>query len=156
MMAKGIYKITNNRTGEVYVGQTNNLDYRKKQHEQDLASGTHHNRGMQQDYNRGDRFSFEVLEYIEGSRNELHEHEKAQIRNHNSFYAGYNQTPGGEYDQLRGYYQYGGGRKYGTYHSPRIVHRKTHKKENRENNECCIIMIVIFAIMWVLGTIFGG
>lgn len=111
-MAKGIYKLTNNRTGEVYVGQTNNLYYREKQHEEDLASGTHHNRRMQQDYNRGDRFSFEVLEYVDGSRNELHEREMAQIRNHNSFYAGYNQTPGGEYDQLKGSYQYGGGRKY--------------------------------------------
>lgn len=111
-MAKGIYKLTNNRTGEVYVGQTNNLYYREKQHEEDLASGTHHNRRMQQDYNRGDRFSFEVLEYVDGSRNELHEREIAQIRNHNSFYAGYNQTPGGKYDQLKGSYQYGGGRKY--------------------------------------------
>ena len=35
-MAKGIYKLTNNRTGEVYVGQTNNLYYREKQHEEDL------------------------------------------------------------------------------------------------------------------------
>ena len=111
-MAKGIYKITNDRTGEVYIGQTNNLYYREKQHQQDLASGTHHNRRMQQDYNCGDKFSFEVLEYVDGSRNELHEREKAQIRNHNSFYAGYNQTPGGEYDQLKGSYQHGGGRKY--------------------------------------------
>ena len=43
-MAKGIYKITNNRTGEVYVGQTNNLYLRERQHMENLASGTHHNR----------------------------------------------------------------------------------------------------------------
>lgn len=110
-MVKGIYKITNNRTGEEYIGQTNNLYFREKRHMEDLANGTHHNRGMQEDYNRGDTFSFEVLEYVDGSREELYEREKAQIRNHNSFYAGYNQTPGGEYDQYKGRYQYGGGRK---------------------------------------------
>lgn len=152
-MAKGIYKITNNRTGETYIGQTNNLDHRKKQHAQDLASGTHHNRGMQQDYNRGDGFSFEVLEHVDGSRNKLHEREKAQIRNHNSFYAGYNQTPGGEYDQFKGNYQYGGGRKHGR------VRRKTpaeKKREDAECNKCCIMIIIIFAIMWVLSKLLGN
>lgn len=130
-MAKGIYKLTNNRTGEVYVGQTNNLYYREKQHEEDLASGTHHNRRMQQDYNRGDRFSFEVLEYVYGPRNELHEREMAQIRNHNSFYAGYNQTPGGEYDQLKGSYQYGGGRKYTP---PKRIATRQRTNNYKQNN----------------------
>lgn len=111
-MAKGIYKLTNNRTGEVYIGQTSNLYLREKQHKTDLASGTHHNRRMQQDYNRGDRFSFEVLEYVDGYKRELNNREIAQIKKHNSFYAGYNQTPGGEYDRYKGSYQYGGGKKY--------------------------------------------
>ena len=111
-MAKGIYKITNDRTGEVYIGQTNNLYFREKQHMEDLANGVHHNRGMQEDYNNGDTFSFEILEYVEDGIEELHIREQAQIENYNSFYAGYNQTPGGEYDQYKGYYKLGGGRKY--------------------------------------------
>lgn len=111
-MAKGIYKITNDRTGETYIGQTNNLYYREKQHMEDLASGTHHNRGMQQDYNRGDTFSFKVLEYVDGTRQDLHNREKAYINDYNSFHAGYNQTPGGEYDKYKGSYGYGGGRKH--------------------------------------------
>ena len=43
-MAKGVYKITNDQTGEVYIGQTNNLYLREKQHMEDLASGSHPNR----------------------------------------------------------------------------------------------------------------
>jgi len=78
-MAKGIYKLTNKRTGKVYVGQTNNLARREKEHMSDLASGTHHNQRMQQDYNRGDRFSFQVLEHIEGTRDDLNRRENFQI-----------------------------------------------------------------------------
>ena len=98
-MAKGIYKLTNKRTGKVYVGQTNNLARREKEHMSDLASGTHHNQRMQQDYNRGDRFSFQVLEHIEGTRDDLNRRENFQIWKHNSFHNGYNQTRGGDYTQ---------------------------------------------------------
>lgn len=103
--------MTNKRTGEVYVGQSNNMYRRYMQHMDDLENGTHHNKGMQSDYNKGDTFSFEILELVNGSRKELHESEKYQIRKHNSFYAGYNQTPGGEYDKYKGQYHRGGGRK---------------------------------------------
>ena len=132
-MAKGIYKITNDRTGEVYIGQSNNMFLREEEHKIDLANGTHHNRGMQEDYNRGDTFSFEVLEYVDGSRNELHEREKVQIANHNSFYAGYNQTPGGEYDKYKGRYHYGGGRKVINY-EPLFLEEdiKKRKKQNKK------------------------
>ena len=130
-MAKGIYKLTNNRTGEVYVGQSNNLYLREQQHRSDLASGTHHNKRMQQDYNRGDRFSFEVLEYVDGYKSDLDNREIAQIKNHNSFYAGYNQTPGGEYDKYKGRYQYGGGRKYIP---PKSITKKTKKHKPMSKN----------------------
>ena len=151
-MAKGIYKLTNDRTGEVYVGQTNNLYFREQQHMEDLESGTHHNRRMQSDYNRGDTFSFEVLEYVDGSRNDLHEREKAQIRNHNSFYAGYNQTPGGEYDQLKGSYQYGGGRKYVAPKQTITTKQKTNNNKPMSGNMQkfgeFVAGLFLFALLW--------
>ena len=110
-MTKGIYKITNNRTGESYIGQTNNLERRKKEHFDELAMRCHHNRGMQSDYNCGDRFTFTVLEEVNGNRRDLHEQEKFYIQLYDTFYHGYNQTPGGEYDQYKGAYMNGGGRK---------------------------------------------
>ena len=94
-MVKGIYKITNDRTGEVYIGQSMNIDARKASHFEELENGTHHNRGMQEDYNLGDTFSFELLEEVNGTRKDLHECEMSYISDYNSFYAGYNQTPGG-------------------------------------------------------------
>ena len=59
----GIYKITNTRTGESYIGQSVDVHKRKNQHRQELNKGTHHNYGMQRDYNRGDRFNFDVVEF---------------------------------------------------------------------------------------------
>ena len=157
-MAKGIYKITNERTGEVYVGQTNNLYFREQQHMENLASGTHHNRRMQQDYNRGDRFSFEVLEYVNGSRNELHQREQAQIRNHNSFYAGYNQTPGGEYDKYKGSYQYGGGKKPIQFSTKNYSKNNSTSTNSDSSNDgaICIGLIFVFILAEILASIGGG
>lgn len=110
-MAKGIYKITNNRTGEVYIGQAQNLDSRLNRHLRELAQGKHHNNGMQRDHNRGDTFSFEVLEKLpNATKADLYNSEAQYISKFNSFREGYNQTPGGVMDQFKGKYEYGGGR----------------------------------------------
>ena len=61
-MVKGIYKITNNRTGEVYIGQSKDIESRKNTHFKELSQREHHNNGMQNDYSSGDTFSFEILE----------------------------------------------------------------------------------------------
>ena len=132
MSQKGIYKITNNRTGESYIGQTNNLNRRKQEHFTELSLGSHHNKGMQTDYNNGDRFTFTVLENINGTRHDLHEKEKEYIRQYNTFYRGYNQTPGGEYDNLKGSYQNGGGRKI-TY-APTYNYSNNYTKSNYNSN----------------------
>ncbi|WP_405283084.1 topoisomerase DNA-binding C4 zinc finger domain-containing protein [Methanobrevibacter sp.] len=110
-MVKGIYKLTNDRTGEVYIGQAQNLDSRLNRHLRELAQGKHHNNGMQRDYNRGDTFSFEVLEKLPNStKADLYNSEAQYISKFNSFKEGYNQTPGGVMDQFKGKYEYGGGR----------------------------------------------
>ena len=45
----GIYKITNNKNGKVYIGQSQNIYARKKQHFVALRNGNHENKGMQAD-----------------------------------------------------------------------------------------------------------
>lgn len=47
--ASGIYKITNNANGKVYIGQSQNIYARRKQHLTELAHGKHPNRDMQAD-----------------------------------------------------------------------------------------------------------
>ncbi|MBE6501265.1 MAG: hypothetical protein E7Z79_02360 [Methanobrevibacter thaueri] len=110
-MKSGIYRFINDRTGEVYVGQSHNVFARRGMHHKELALGTHHNPGMQEDHDRGDKFVFEILEKMPGaSREELEKREIHYIKKFNSFYEGYNQTPGGEYDKYKGHYKHGGGR----------------------------------------------
>lgn len=110
-MTAGIYRFINNRTGEVYVGQSFNVYARRGKHHKELTLGTHHNRGLQEDHNRGDTFTFEVLEKMpNATRADLEKREIYYIEKFNSFYEGYNQTPGGEYDKYKGRYEYGGDR----------------------------------------------
>lgn len=110
-MKSGIYRFINNRTGEVYVGQSHNVYARRGKHYKNLSMGTHHNRGMQEDYDNGDTFTFEILEEIpDATKEELDEREVYYIELFDSFYSGYNQTPGGEYDKYKGKYEYGGDR----------------------------------------------
>ena len=110
-MVKGVYKITNDRTGEVYIGQAVNLDSRKNRHLRELAQGKHHNTGMQKDHDRGDTFSFEILEELpDATKADLLNKESQYIKKYNCFREGYNQTPGGAMDQFQGRYEYGGGR----------------------------------------------
>ena len=106
----GIYKITNDRTGETYIGQTKNFERRRKSHENELRKGIHHNRGMQSDYLKGDTFTFTVLEETSPSKYVLNQKEEKYISKYNSFNQGYNQTPGGQYDKYHGHYGHGGGR----------------------------------------------
>lgn len=110
-MTKGIYKITNDRTGEVYVGQAKDLKRRENTHFRQLAQGKHHNSGLQEDHDKGDTFSFEVIEELpDATLADLKNKESHYINKFNSFREGYNQTPGGAMDQFQGRYEYGGGR----------------------------------------------
>ena len=45
----GIYKITNNANGKVYIGQSQNIFMRRRQHFMELSSGRHPNKNMQND-----------------------------------------------------------------------------------------------------------
>jgi group I intron endonuclease len=86
----GIYKITNNKNGKVYIGQSQNMYMRWNQHRTALKSGHHSNREMQADWNKFSRsFRWDVVEYC--SLKELNEREKYWIEKYNSIEEGYNQ-----------------------------------------------------------------
>jgi group I intron endonuclease len=59
----GIYIIRNNVNGNVYIGSSVNLTYRKNKHFSMLASGSHKNRHLQNAWNKygTGNFSFKIL-----------------------------------------------------------------------------------------------
>lgn len=118
----GIYILINKRTDEVYVGQSINIDARCKRHFNELKKGTHNNSDLQEDYDKGDKFSIKIIEEINISdykklKKELKSKEVYWIHKYRSYLAGYNKTPGGEYDELIGDIDHSGGRLGGQYSS---------------------------------------
>lgn len=63
----GIYSITNSQNGKRYVGSAVDIKRRWREHRSDLRHNRHHNKYLQNSWNkhREDRFEFEVLEYWE-------------------------------------------------------------------------------------------
>lgn len=86
----GIYKITNNKNEKVYIGQSQNMYERWKQHRTALKNGNHPNKEMQKDWSKSSRgFRWDVVEYC--SLEKLNEREKYWIDKYNSIEEGYNQ-----------------------------------------------------------------
>lgn len=96
---KGIYKITCNINGKVYIGRSVNIKVRWCRHRYDLRDGIHWNKGMQEDYNKYglEAFSFETIyEALNDITNqELDDLERGFINQYNSYRDGYNETLGG-------------------------------------------------------------
>lgn len=84
----GIYKITNKINGKVYVGQSVELEERKREHFRCLRKGIHDNIYLQNSFYKygEENFVFEVIEYIsEPLENVLTEREQYWI----DYYGGY-------------------------------------------------------------------
>lgn len=97
----GIYKITNLDNGKVYVGQTDDIERRWRQHVSDLNAGKHHNIYLQNSWNihGQDRYEFSIIELCE--KDELREKEIYwidKLRAYRGFEDsnGYNGTLGGD------------------------------------------------------------
>lgn len=99
-----IYSIINNKTKERYVGQTIDLERRKKEHFKDLESNKHLNKKLQNAWNKygKNNFSFEYQKYDLANKDELNILEKAFIQQYDSYYNGYNLTLGGDGGNTRG------------------------------------------------------
>ena len=62
----GIYEIRNTSNNKIYVGSAVNLRSRFYQHSKELSSGSHHNRFLQNAFNKygESAFVFSVLEFV--------------------------------------------------------------------------------------------
>jgi len=86
----GIYKITNQINGKIYIGQSKNVYERKAEHFTALRRGKHPNKVMQRDWNKNNRgFRFDVIEWC--SLDQLNSKEEYWIKEYNSIEKGYNQ-----------------------------------------------------------------
>lgn len=68
--SSGVYQIRNNVNGRVYIGSAKRFKQRYSEHCKTLEKGTHHNKYLQNDWNKcgSDAFTFEVLEVVEGDQ----------------------------------------------------------------------------------------
>jgi group I intron endonuclease len=83
---KGIYKIVNLETNKIYIGSSNDMLKRCKQHFSDLKNNTHRNSHLQASYNKYGilNFKFEILEICEQlNKYELLEKEQEYINSFN-------------------------------------------------------------------------
>ncbi len=163
----GIYKITNDRTGETYIGQSKNIERRISDHENELRQGTHHNKGMQSDYLRGDTFTSTILEKTSSDIHILHQKEQKYISQYNTFNEGYNQTPGGKYDKYKGYYGHGGGRLGSSTQQNSHYKQKNNYTKNYGNNVgysgsadvfykfCLFVGLILFGPLIFLNILFN-
>ena len=71
-MFNAVYFIDNIDNGMFYIGSTSDAVKREEAHFYQLSSGTHHNRRLQADYDKGDRLEFSYFECrdIEEAREE--------------------------------------------------------------------------------------
>lgn len=67
MNIQGIYKITNLKNNKIYIGSSNNLKQRLRQHKSFLKLNEHCNKHLQSSYNKYgiENFKFEILELVE-------------------------------------------------------------------------------------------
>ena len=96
-----IYKITNDITDEVYIGQTNkNGEERWKQHMQDARRGTKTTKLVKNFIRFGiENFSFEIIEEVRGFNSLILDIKETEyIRKYNSFKNGLNSNEGPNYN----------------------------------------------------------
>lgn len=101
---KGIYSITNTINGKRYIGMSNNIKIRWRNHKTELKKNKHHSSKLQNAWNKygKDAFKFEVLHEVDCMEG-LELTEKELIKKYDSFKNGYNCSEGGE--KLPGYVQ---------------------------------------------------
>ena len=92
-----IYKITNKITHQNYIGQTIDIQRRKRTHRNRLNNNTHDNPKLQASWNKygQDNFEFESWEFQINTLQELDQLECEYIDKYNGLTEGFNLVPGG-------------------------------------------------------------
>ena len=93
----GIYKITNKKTNQCYIGQSIHIEQRWREHKYEAKNENNSALIYQAIRKYGiENFSFEILEECELNEELLNQREKYWIAYYNSFSEGYNMTTGGQ------------------------------------------------------------
>lgn len=92
-----IYKITNTQTKQNYIGQTIDINRRRRTHFNHLANKTHDNPKLQASWNKygKENFEFEYWEFNISSIEELNKLECEYIEKYEGLSEGFNLVPGG-------------------------------------------------------------
>lgn len=92
-----IYRITNTQTKQSYIGQTIDINRRRRTHFNRLNNKTHDNPKLQSSWNKygKENFEFEYWEFNISSIEELDKLECEYIKKYNGLSDGFNLTPGG-------------------------------------------------------------
>ena len=92
-----IYRITNTQTKQNYIGQTIDINRRRRTHFSTLANKTHENPKLQASWNKygKENFEFEYWEFNISSIEELNRLECEYIEKYNGLSEGFNLVPGG-------------------------------------------------------------
>lgn len=104
-MTIGIYCIKNVKTGQMYIGQSSNIEKRKKEHLSSLKTNNHYNKFLQNSWNKyGEKnFSFNIIETFDENtpfiNDVLNDSEEYFIQAYNTFCDEnhYNMNKGGEF-----------------------------------------------------------
>lgn len=99
----GIYRCVNINDGRSYVGQTNSLQKRKKEHLRALKNHKHYNTRFQRAWDAHGEYNYEWQVIETCSLEELDELEVYWVDHYDAFRDGYNSTVGGK--GARGYKQ---------------------------------------------------
>lgn len=86
-MTAGVYKITNTKNGKFYIGSSENVERRWKQHTKDLMKGYHHCNKFQEDFVNYDLedYTYEIIEEYPNF-NYYNFNNKSKLRNMEQYY----------------------------------------------------------------------
>ena len=92
-----IYRITNTKTNQHYIGQTIDINRRRRKHFRTLRDGQHDNPKLQASWNKygEENFEFEFWEFEISYKEELNKLECQYIDKYNGLSEGFNLVPGG-------------------------------------------------------------
>lgn len=74
----GVYQILHKENGRRYIGSTGVFETRWPEHLRDLRGGTHHNKFLQNDFNKSgeDKFEFSIVELVSGTKKQREDREQ--------------------------------------------------------------------------------
>nr|DAU78890.1 MAG TPA: intron associated endonuclease [Caudoviricetes sp.] len=92
----GIYKITNKINGISYIGQSRDIEKRWASHRARYQYGTEYNKALYRAFRKYgvDNFDFSIIEQC--SEEALNDREIYWVSYYDTYYHGYNETPGGD------------------------------------------------------------